>query len=980
MRRLLSKPHALAAGISLACLAFGEANAASIELGGGDQLSLKKLNVSTSGDNEPVLLVDGAAASAKISDSTFSTSGRGSSAAQVLAGEAILSNVTVTTTGANASALAANGVDSLISVSTGTVQTQGDNAHGATLGSGAKLALDSVDVITQGAGARGVNATGTSTLGLVLSTIATQGRAADGLYLRGTSDQQRASATLVDSLIQTTGDSAKGINANRDSQVDLQRTSINTAGQVAHGLWAASATSQVLAQDVHITTSGISAIGAFAQSGATIDLQKASVETFGDNAHGLYADNGSTLTGTDIDIHTHGMSAGVFAVGSGARINLNNALINIDGSGMGIVSYGPAHVLAQGLTLNADGEGARGLLLQDGGSMSLADALVHVRGEDSAAVRSLSRTGQINVLHVQDSDISAQHAAFDISGGLRLELLNSSVAGEQVLRTSVRELADGSLVDNQHVSVAAVGSTLQGDILVEGQDVGVMLKEQSALRGSISGLQQLELDNSLWLMTADSNVGTLDQQNGHVVFDPSLSGTFKTLTVNEDLTGSGRFDMRTDLATLQGDLLRVNGQISGRHTLLIEDSGHSPSGPGQQLRVVDGNGGSGTFGLYGEHVDAGAFRYTLNQQGDDWFLSNSSVIQPPVDPESPSDPVDPKTPTDPLIPPVDPEKPTDPITPPITPPVTVDPGPANLSKGANAAISAQTAGATLWSAQMNALVKRLGELRMGKDEGGIWTRAIGRRFEVAEGSSRAFTQNVTGMEVGVDKAFALGAGKLYVGGVVGGAHSTMNFGEGASGNVDSRMIGTYATYLHDSGVYVDTVAKYSRFDNEIKTPTNLGNPVKGAYTSHGVGMDVEIGRHIALEKGWFVEPQIEVTATHTTGGDYTASNGLRVDADDMNSLQSRVGSLFGRRMTLGNGIEVQPYAKASWITEHAGASTVKVNGTRLKAEVPGDRLELGFGGIVQVSERSKIALDAEFAKGHDIKQPWGLTLGYRYLW
>ena len=129
-----------------------------------------------------------------------------------------------------------------------------------------------------------------------------------------------------------------------------------------------------------------------------------------------------------------------------------------------------------------------------------------------------------------------------------------------------------------------------------------------------------------------------------------------------------------------------------------------------------------------------------------------------------------------------------------------------------------------------------------------------------------------------------------------------------------------------------------------------------------------------------MEPQLEITATRTQGASYTASNGLRVKSDDLDSLQSRVGSLFGRSLELSNGMKAQPYVKASYITEHAGSSKVNVNGHKFDAELPGNRVELGFGGVLQVSEKSKISLDAEYAKGNGIEQPFGVSLGYRYLW
>lgn len=59
---------------------------------------------------------------------------------------------------------------------------------------------------------------------------------------------------------------------------------------------------------------------------------------------------------------------------------------------------------------------------------------------------------------------------------------------------------------------------------------------------------------------------------------------------------------------------------------------------------------------------------------------------------------------------------------------------------------------------------------------------------------------------------------------------------------------------------------------------------------------------------------------------------------------------------------------------------MRVNGNRFDAALPGNRVELGFGGVLQLSEKSKISLDAEYAKGNDIEQLFGVSLGYRYLW
>lgn len=378
--------------------------------------------------------------------------------------------------------------------------------------------------------------------------------------------------------------------------------------------------------------------------------------------------------------------------------------------------------------------------------------------------------------------------------------------------------------------------------------------------------------------------------------------------------------------------------------------------------LVDTNGGAGKFDLYGGKVDVGAFRYGLEQRGDDWYLAGTAQ-----DAGGGEGPVgDTGGGAGSIVAPID--------------PIISNPQPENLSKGANAAIAQQAAATGLIGAQMNALTKRLGELRMGNDEGGLWTRGFGKEQRIDTGSSRAFEQQVNGFEIGADKAIPFYNGKLYLGGMAGQGEARQNFGEGSKGQIDSAMLGTYATYIDQNGVYVDSVLKYTHLENKVDITSNMGKKVDGKYKNHAIAASVEVGKQIDLGQGWFVEPQLEVQAFRVGSGDYTASNGLKVEQDAVTSVQSRVGSLFGRNMKLNNGMTVQPYAKASWITEHAGDSQVSVNDVSLDSKLPGSRAEIGGGVILQTAEKHKFFIDAEYTKGDGIEQPYSVNLGYRYAW
>ena len=321
--------------------------------------------------------------------------------------------------------------------------------------------------------------------------------------------------------------------------------------------------------------------------------------------------------------------------------------------------------------------------------------------------------------------------------------------------------------------------------------------------------------------------------------------------------------------------------------------------------------------------------------------------------------------------------PVDPVSPAQPPRL---PQAETLSKGANAAVASQTASAALISAQMNATTGHFGELRSGKDKGGIWTRGYGAEQHLDSGTSRAFQQQVNGMEIGADKALPFADGTLYVGGLIGQGQGRQDFGEASKGTIDSLTIGGYASYLDRNGLYVDGALKYSRLDNEVKITSNLGDKVKADYQTHAVSADVQMGKHIELGRDWFVEPQVGLQMARVTGGHYTASNGLKVEQDAMLSVQSRIGGIVGRDLKLDNGMSVKPYAKATWITEHAGDSHVNVSGVKLDSRLPGSRGELGGGVMVSTVQGHNLFVEGGYTQGNDIEQPWAVTAGYRYRW
>lgn len=512
--------------------------------------------------------------------------------------------------------------------------------------------------------------------------------------------------------------------------------------------------------------------------------------------------------------------------------------------------------------------------------------------------------------------------------------LIDSVAGTHVHRTTVS--AGGTMVLGD--GAAAIETTIH-------QGGELHLKGDAALSGN-------------------------NQFDGVVRFAPPLD-SFHTLTIDGPLSGNGSFLMNTDLTSRQGDLLKVLGSVSNSHTLVVADSGNAPADAQQGLMLVDGNGGDGDFKLHGQTVDAGAYRYELRQQGDDWYLANLNMPNVPNMPEVPDAPDAPDAPGTPATPAtpndIPKQKPTVPEA-------------QTLSKGANAAVASHAASAALISAQMNATTAHFGELRSGKDKGGVWTRTYGVEQHVDTGTSRAFKQQINGLEIGADQALPLDYGTLYLGGLIGQGRADQDFGEASKGKIDSTTLGGYASYQDHSGLYVDGALKYSYLDNNINITSNLGDKVKASYRNHAVSADVQLGKHIELGQGWFAEPQAGLQLAHISGASYTAANGLSVEQDSMLSVQSRVGGTLGRDLQMPEGLALKPFAKATWVTEHAGDSLVKVSNAKLDSRLPGSRAEMAGGVMVTVADKHNVFAEAGYVKGNTIEQPWAATVGYRYNW
>ncbi|KST72687.1 transporter [Burkholderia humptydooensis] len=477
-------------------------------------------------------------------------------------------------------------------------------------------------------------------------------------------------------------------------------------------------------------------------------------------------------------------------------------------------------------------------------------------------------------------------------------------------------------------------SVLSGNVVADAASTAaVTLQNNASLTGQLTNVANLAVNSgAIWNLTGSASVQNVALSGGAIKLSDGAG--FNRLDIG-NLSGNGLFDMRVDLAALNGDFLNVSGAASGGHDLAIKNTGVEPRKGASPLQVVQIQSGDANFQAVGNGgmVDAGAFQYSLERQGNGWYL-----VQARGDDGNP-------------IP---------------TPSTESTLGLFNVSS-------------TVWYGELASLRSRMGDVRLGRDGAEVWARTYGNRHLVNSGDL-SYQQNQYGLSLGTDAPVHVSNGRLRVGVLGGYSRSDLDFGSATTGSVDSFYLGGYATWLSDNGVFVDGLIKGNVFRNNAKVTMSDGTPANGGYTNYGLGTSVEVGRHIPLGNRWFVEPSITLSAFLASGASTTLDNGLQASGSTNKSLQARLGAAVGRNFEWADGSVMQPYLKLGVVQEFARSNDVNVNGNLFNNNLAGTRVEVGAGVVAQLSSKLQLHGDVTYGKGNRIEQPWGFNAGLRYVW
>lgn len=274
-----------------------------------------------------------------------------------------------------------------------------------------------------------------------------------------------------------------------------------------------------------------------------------------------------------------------------------------------------------------------------------------------------------------------------------------------------------------------------------------------------------------------------------------------------------------------------------------------------------------------------------------------------------------------------------------------------------------------WRNEINHLTKRLGDVRASESAIGAWARVYGGESEW--GSGDEISMDHTTIQVGSDY-------RINPNLIVGGAFSyTDSDADLVNGSADGKSysLAAYATYLTNTGSYLDVIGRYGYLKNDI----HAGN-MKLDTDSNAFSLSMEGGHTFRfMQERAYIEPQVELTYGFISGDNAKASNQVKIEQDDYQSLITRLGVRAGLNFPEKAGTV---YATVSYSYDFLGEAegkAIKNNLTSdLSEDLGGGWVTYGVGTQFQLGKQAYVYGELERTSGGDVENPFLFNVGLRW--
>lgn len=444
-----------------------------------------------------------------------------------------------------------------------------------------------------------------------------------------------------------------------------------------------------------------------------------------------------------------------------------------------------------------------------------------------------------------------------------------------------------------------------------------------------------------------TTINTLNMKGGMVALEAYSPAAQQNHLKIGTLTGQGDFYISTQMADGWGDHITVSNKATGNFGIEFADSGKEPKSATRHT-VVSVNSGDAAFRLLNkdETAEIGAYQYSLKktQSGEstEWYLQGKRKG----------------------------DKDTDNGNNGGTKPV--------LSYSARGVMAMAAAPRQVLQAESVSLQQRLGNYYSNPQHGyGLWTRYLHDNTRLNDKNDTAFKNKLDGMQIGVDKPLRLNDATVLVGVFTGFSRSKVSTSDYGNGTVESWHGGLYATYLHDSGFYADTMLKGNRLDNSNNGRMKNGSAARGDYHQNAFTATIESGFNYEILPALTVQPYGRLQYARIGSADYELSNGMRADIHSADSFQGEAGTLITTSFEVSSAV-LKPYARLAVVHEFTKENDVTINrANTFSNNFSGSTGKYGLGLDAQITPQAAFYTEINYLNGNKSETPVSADLGFR---
>ena len=725
------------------------------------------------------------------------------------------------------------------------------------------------------------------------------------------------------------------------------------------------------------------------QAGSTLHVNGGTLNIAeGGVAYGALIGSGVlNVQGGTLDVHgANGALTARTGITAGAAVQLDD----IAGLGSGQIANDGSLAIAgaTGLLVN-DISGAGNIELTQGANVRASSDNTDFAGEFMAAkgtVLTVSEAKNLGSAKVTNegqlvvdtsSDWTLSNAVYG-AGDLVKQGGGTLTAGDALTYAGKTHVNAGTLIvgaaDSPNVSLGASGAA--GAVHVaQGATIAGLGKVNGQLinDGTVSALNALPGQGSAPAGEFTLANGLINQ--GTIRLAGASVGN--SLVVQGDYVGNnGLLHFNTVLGDDNSltDHMVVNGNTSGTTRVSVYNAGGLGARTLNGIELIQVNGQSaGEFEQSGRIV-AGAYDYSLirgtGSNAANWYLSNYV--------DEPKTPVDPETPVAPEIP--------------------TEPGQQTQRPEAGSYMSNLAEANTMFVTRLH---DRLGEtqyidvLTGERKVTSMWMRNEGGHNRSRDASGQLQTQsNRYVLQLGGDIAQWSNndLDRFHLGVMAGYGNSKNNTrsnrsGYSSHGSVDGYNLGVYGTwYANDedkSGLYVDSWAQYSWFNNSVQGEglSNEEYKSKGVTASVESGYTFKLGENKEKTKTYFIQPKAQITWMGIKADDHREVNGTHVSGQGDGNIQTRLGvrAYMNGHNAIDNGKEreFQPFVETNWIhnSKHFGTTMNGAAVTQAGTKNIGE-LKLGLEG--QINKQLNVWGNVGQQVGDKGYSDTGVMLGVKY--